>query len=199
MVVGLAVMLTAGSFSVPVHARAQGAAPAQQAPADPLKFSHDGPLLLIYQVKPGSRMRISRRSGRPFAPVLRRATKTSKFVKSLPHKVSMHAERLRLRLDRRPRRSATTRWRFCTTPIIFSPASGLFGLAAPKRTTLQQEIRRHGRRGVHRDPAVATNQSRRVKARSIAAFGFSTGRPLRRRPVFFDESKLRVELSEEDL
>ena len=49
---GLAVMLTAGSFVRPLLARAQDPAPAQQAPADPLKFSHDGPLLLIYQVKP---------------------------------------------------------------------------------------------------------------------------------------------------
>jgi len=51
VMMGLAVVLTAGSFARPVLARAQGAAPAQ-APADPLKFSHDGPLLLIYQVKP---------------------------------------------------------------------------------------------------------------------------------------------------
>jgi|SwirhirootsSR2_FD_contig_31_3898228_length_705_multi_6_in_0_out_0_1 hypothetical protein len=52
VMIGLGVALTTGSVMRPVLARAQGSAPAQQAPADPLKFSHDGPLLLIYQVKP---------------------------------------------------------------------------------------------------------------------------------------------------
>ena len=169
---------------------------------DPLKFSHDGPLLLIYQVKPDAAADFEA-SGRPSAPVWRRATKTrlKKFGESLvPYKVANHRRTsTSSNWTSRPRRSATTRWRFCTTPITSSVrGAGLFSRAEAD-DALQQEIRRHGRRGVHRDPAVAANQSRRVRARQVAAFGFSTGRPLRRRPVFFDESKLGTELSEEDL